>query len=238
MSAKQCILIIEKNGDIKKTMVKEIKRDELHKKCGLKTNDGFELLHTWSIDIEDGEYKIEIYGKKTGRVGNENKFELPPPVDSLLLYGSMAVLVSKDNEFVEIEEQDFQDIIETLMGGFEDIGDEDTISETSDMNDDDDLDNAKFTKNGYVKDGFVVNSDGDDEDDDEDDEELESEEEEDEIVNKKHKKHAAKKKNEDETKPAKKRTRQITAIKNYLEHLKMSFPQMTSEDELKEESYI
>lgn len=237
MSAKQCILIIEKNGDIKKTMVKEIKRDELYKKCGLKTNDGFELLHTWSIDIEDGEYKIEIYGKKTGRAGNENKFELPPPVDSLLLYGSMAVLVSKDNSFVEIEEQDFQDIIETLMGGFEDIGDEDTISETSDINDDD-LDNTKYTKNGYIKDGFVVNSDDDEEELDDDEEELDDDDDEDEIANKKHKKHTAKKKHDDETKPAKKRSRQITAIKNYLEHLKMSFPQMSSEDELKEESYI
>jgi len=116
MSKQQKIsfIIIEKNGDIKKTLVKEINRDELYKKCGLKTADGFELLHTWSMDIEDGEYKIEIFGKKTGRAGSENKFELPPPLDSTLLFGNLAVLVSQDGKYVELKNKIFKTLSKLL----------------------------------------------------------------------------------------------------------------------------
>ena len=64
-------------------------------------------------------------------------------------------------------------VYEHLFGGFEDIDDPDSEAEYSE----DELDSVpaeKKTKNGYLKDGFVVDAD------DESDDDLESEEDEDE----------------------------------------------------------
>ena len=81
------VLIIEKNGSIKELAIKTWVEADLYKKAGFKTKDGFKCYTTWGATIEDITYSISLYGKTTGKANQENKYELPPPLDSTLFFG-------------------------------------------------------------------------------------------------------------------------------------------------------
>lgn len=178
------IVVIDKSGNLKTTSVKDFSEDALYKKVGLKSGEGFVLQHTWGA--EDGlDQSIKLYAKKTGRAGQENKYDLPPPVDEVLFFGS-CVLVGcdlKTGNIVDLEEEDWEEIYEFLFGGFEDLGSEDSDDDEEDIDTEDELEAiqkttgavVKQTKQGYAKDGFIVDDDEEDDTEDDDDESEESE---------------------------------------------------------------
>ena len=170
-------IIIEKTGSLKNA--KTIDLVDLYKKCGFKSNEGFSLNHAWSVEFNDTEYKLEIYGKITGRANTENKYEFPPPIDNVLFFGSCAAVLYVNNKMTDMGSQEFKDIMDHLYGGYSDIGGSDE-EEDDEEEDEDDIGVPK-TKHGYVKDDFVVSSDAEDDDDDgsdeEDEEIVESDEE-------------------------------------------------------------
>ena len=161
------ILIVEKNGSIKELNVKAYQESELYKKAGLKNPEGFIMHTSWSAEINGTKYTVQLYGKTEGKANQENKFEFPPPVDSVLFFGNCVLVNVVDNVVKDLREKEWEQIYEFLYGGFEDIEEEDSEDEEDS---DDDL---PKTKEGYVKDDFIV-------DDDESEESVESEEEEDE----------------------------------------------------------
>jgi hypothetical protein len=183
------IIIIEKNGDIKEQNIKNVEKNELYKKAGLKTNKGFSLQTTWSIELNSKNYNIELYGKLEGGAKQENKYEFPPPVDSVLYFGNCILINTNESEIVNLSKKEWKEIYEMLYGGFEDLDDED------DEDDDeyDDMDGSLIlTKEGYEKDGFVVDKDDTDiSDEDEEEDDISSEEE---IVCKKKKRKPVSKK--------------------------------------------
>lgn len=155
------IIIVEKTGVIKSQTIKEYKEDELYKKAGFKSGDGFEDRTNWNVDINDQKYSIHVFGKISGRAGQENKYDFPPPIDNTLFFGA-CILVNKSEsgDAVNLSSKEWEAIYEHLFGGFEDLGDEDT----SDDEDDEDADIPR-TKEGYAKDGFVVDDDAVEDDD-------------------------------------------------------------------------
>ena len=83
---------------------------------------------------------------------------------------------AKNNNVVDLEDEEWKKLYEHLFGGFEDLGDEDSLSEEEDIPDE------LKTKHGYLKDGFVVSSDAEDDDeeyvpDNDDEEELDLDDE-------------------------------------------------------------
>jgi hypothetical protein len=162
-------IIVEKTGSLKNAKTTD-DTNELYKKCGFKTAEGFSLAHTWSVEFNDTEYKLEIYGKVTGRANTENKYEFPPPIDNVLFFGSCAAILYVNEKMTDMGTQEFKDIMDHLYGGYSDIGD----SEDEDEDEEDDTGLPK-TKHGYVKDDFVVSSDAEDEDDFSEEEEEEEE---------------------------------------------------------------
>ena len=58
----KCI-IIDKNATLTQTKMKEIKIDDLYKKCGFKSSKDFFCQTSWSTDNDKN--KIYLYGKKT-----------------------------------------------------------------------------------------------------------------------------------------------------------------------------
>lgn len=175
------IVVIEKSGTVKTVSVKEFSENTLYKKAGFKSGDGFLLQHTWGQ--EDGlDQSIKLYAKKAGKAGQENKYDFPPPVDETLFFGA-CILVGSDLEtgkVVDLEEDDWEEIYEFLFGGFEDLDSEDSEDDDDDdVETDDEIETiqkttgivVQQTKQGYVKDGFIV-----------DDEETEEEEEDDDSV--------------------------------------------------------
>ena len=180
------ILIVEKSGVIKETSLKTFSESDLYKKAGFKTNDGFKCQHKWTMEIDGESTNVSLFAKTNGRAGQENKYDFPPPVDTVLFFGACVLVANVIEDGLScgtLKKNRWEAIYEALFGGFEDIGDEDSeISE-------DDVDaDVPRTKDGYVKDGFIVDDDDDEDDDDEDDDDEDDDDEddddEDEIVEK------------------------------------------------------
>ena len=174
-------IIVEKSGSLKNAKTTDLV--DLYKKCGFKTNEGFSLAHSWSVDFNDTEYKMEVYGKITGRANTENKYEFPPPIDNVLFFGNCAAVLYVNDKMTDMGTQEFKDIMDHLYGGYSDIGD----SDEEEDEDEEDILGLPKTKDGYVKDDFVVSSDAEDEDNNSSEEEEEIIESDEEIKPKKKK---------------------------------------------------
>jgi hypothetical protein len=169
------IIVVEKNSTLKSTKIREYDENELYKKSGSKSPDGFNKRATWKLYIQSKKYIVDMFGKISGRAGQENKYDFPPPADQTLYFGS-CVLVCKDenHEICNLTESLWKIMYEKLFGGFEDIGDDDSEEEEEE---DDDI---PRTKEGYVKDGFIVDDcEDENEDENEDDDEVSYDDEDD-----------------------------------------------------------
>jgi hypothetical protein len=195
------VLIITKNGKIDEENVKNINYDndcleKLYKKCGFKKIDDF-IIHCEYINPFDKTKIIKVIGKTVGRVNYENKYDFPPPIDNKLFFGSCALVAydNNTNSYINLTKKEWDILYEALFGGFDNIDDNEQDSE-------DELKNVdkKYLSDGYLLDGFVVETTRicddelseetycdidncfftDDDDDDDDDDEDEDDEDEDE----------------------------------------------------------
>ena len=147
------IIIVKKTGVLGELdWKKNVDLAHIYKKCGFRKNKDFEKRHTWKIN--NNEY-VSLYSKDNGRANTENKYELPPPLDTPLYFGSLAIIKHTDenpsNENCkDISADEWKKIRENLMGGFEDLDEEEEESE------EEYVDPKDLTKQGYKKDGFVV----------------------------------------------------------------------------------
>ena len=169
------VIIIEKNASLRNLRIKQFNSDNLYKKCGFKRSSDFVLKCEWDLTkvYKEFPYIVQLYAKSKGRANNENKYEFPPPVDKQLFFGSCALIAYKPNksnhsnndnihekkqrEYVDLNINTWNIIYERLFGGFEDL----KLTEVSDELEIDELENIpqKYkTKEGYLKDGFIVES--------------------------------------------------------------------------------
>ena len=95
------------------------------------------------------------------RDSNENKYDFPPPVDKELYFGT-TILVNYDenNKINNLSIEIWNKIYEKLFGGFEDLSS--TLQEDEQEEDElEDIDDSFKTKEGYLKDGFVIDDNED-----------------------------------------------------------------------------
>ena len=114
-----------------------------------------ELVGVWK-QKSGGE--LQLWGWREGKAGQENKHELPPPHDEVLLFGDVVVVSAVGGSLRDFTAELWAAFYDEAFGGFEEIGEKD--SDTDD--DDDDV-------------GGDVDDDEDDEDEDEDEDEGEGE---------------------------------------------------------------
>ena len=173
------VVFVSKDASLNEKSVKNIDLKTLHVKCNVK-QDSFGKRHTWKVK---GAY-YTVYAKDTGRHSSENKYDLPPPVDEELYFNTMAILKHSDEKItndnvVDLTKEEWEKTYEHLFGGFENL--DDTSGEMSVDEEEENLSESEKTKQGYKKDGFVVDDDDEDDEDyvpeedeeDEDDEDLE-----------------------------------------------------------------
>ena len=155
------VVIVEKNGTLRNLAVKEFNINELYKKCGFKKSGDFIKQVNWSVKYEGQTYNVSLYAKTEGRHNNENKYEFPPPIDTKLFFGSCALVASLNDEYINLNDEMWSKMYNKLYGGFEDLSktaEEDELEE-------DELEKVpdKYkTKTGYLKDGFIVDSNSED----------------------------------------------------------------------------
>lgn len=184
---KTTIVIVSKTGALSECTVEPKNETTLEdltlllsKKCGFRKPDGFSCYHTWryknkskysfvtgvGVGTHDETVPkyifVDVWAKTDGRAGQENKYELPPPIDELIMFGNMALVARIDKEnAINLTIDLWTKIYEKLFGGFEDL----TLTAIEDENEIDELDTipaCKKTNNGYFKDGFIVEDDSED----------------------------------------------------------------------------
>ena len=155
------IILVNKNASLTEKSVKKLELSTLYKKCSLKSAANFEKRHTWNVD----NYFYSVYAKDNGRANSENKYDLPPPVDEELYFNTMTIIKHTEPEvtngtITDLVKSEWNKVYEKLFGGFEDLDHSEELSD-----DEEDISDSEKTKEGYHKDGFVVD---DEEDNDED----------------------------------------------------------------------
>ena len=162
MSQPLNIIIVERTGTLKMLAIKEFKEEELFKKCGFKKAEDFLKQTEWNVKYDGKKYYIQVFAKADGRANSENKYEFPPPIDTKLFYGCCAIVAYLKNSdgtktYTNLSIPLWDKIYEKLFGGFEYLA----ATAIEDENEEDELANVpkeKKTKQGYLKDGFVVDS--------------------------------------------------------------------------------
>ena len=162
MSQPLNIIIVERTGTLKMLAIKDFKEEELFKKCGFKKAEDFLKQTEWNVKYDGKKYYIQVFAKADGRANSENKYDFPPPIDTKLFYGCCAIVGYLKNSdgtklYTNLNIPLWEKIYEKLFGGFEDLA----ATAIEDENEEDELANVpkeKKTKQGYLKDGFVVDS--------------------------------------------------------------------------------
>jgi hypothetical protein len=150
-------VLIDKHGKCTTKQLRDVSEENLYKKCGFSTEDNFGLIQ--SFKCKDN--YVHLFGKTHGRANTVNKFELPPPVDTNLYYGSIIILATEKkvlniHDVINYTKEKWRIDYEFLMGGFEDIENTDDETESDEM---DEYSDSEKTKEGYLKDEFVVEGD-------------------------------------------------------------------------------
>lgn len=159
-------VLLQKNGDCITKKAKELTIPSFYKKCGFRSENDFKRNHIWSVKLDkNASYLIAVYGKTKGRSGQENKYELPPPLDTTLFYGNIGLLsMTPEGEIQNFTKEEWYKVYNTLYGGFENLSDTKDKDEQEYVDSEDDeanYDSSMLTKSGYLKDNFVVSDESD-----------------------------------------------------------------------------
>ncbi len=160
------VIIVQKDATLSSYQIKEYTEDKLFKKCGFKSPNGFECFATWSARLAGVKHAVKLYGKSTGKALSENKYDFPSPADHTILFGN-ALLVgfvqdpdTNEMNVISLTVEDWKKMEEALLGGVEDLSktaqeDEMEVDELAELSP------SLKTKDGYLKDGFIVSSSSD-----------------------------------------------------------------------------
>ena len=159
LSIANCILV-SKRGTLKDIHLTNVEHSQQHynKLCGTPPTYLKSFTHHATWVVKKFNISIELWGRLNGRAGQENKYEFPPPVDNHLFFGD-CLLVSMDAE--PFTGAIWKKVHAHLFGGFKDL-----TNRTIEKYDNDEIDeletvpSKKKTRDGYLKDGFIVDDGG------------------------------------------------------------------------------
>ena len=159
------VVVISTKGDLVEKNAADLDVSSLCKAAGGVPGSSFARRATWVATADEEKISISLHARDAGRAGNENKYELPPPLAEPLYYGKMVVTGKHDDAPLDMSVALWRAVREKLFGGFEDLGSSSSSSSEEEIPPD------LATKEGYMLDGFVVEDEDEDDDDDEEDDE-------------------------------------------------------------------
>jgi len=133
------IILVEKNATLKTLTVKDFKESELFTKCGFKKSEDFQKQTKWTCNG----YEVSVYGKKNGRANNENKYDFPPPIDSIVFFGTCCIVAKKHEKMENLTLELWEKIYEKLFGGFDDLS-------LTALADEEEQDELEFVSNSFI----------------------------------------------------------------------------------------
>ena len=111
------IVLVDKGGTIKTVKIKDNSRNNLYKKCGIRSDKDFKCHTKWNVTLSGEKHRIELWGRTEGKANTENKYDFPPPMDNSLFFGSCC-LVKVDintNLLVNLTQELWEKIYEKLL---------------------------------------------------------------------------------------------------------------------------
>lgn len=93
----------------------------------IKKNKNIIQLNKWKYNNFD----YVLYGCEKGDAGEENKYDLPPPVDCELYFNDLYIIKYDKNAIIDLSVQEYNIFYNDSFGGFEDIIDTDNEDEDS-----------------------------------------------------------------------------------------------------------
>jgi len=168
------IIIIDKSGEITEKNIKSYNAEQSYKLCGFRNPDNFQQRNVWKVNYKKKRYNIELWAKNSGKSNYENKYEFPPPVDKEMYFSKCLIICKENKEVVDLTKEMWNEIYNNLYGGFDDINNtmDDDENEKDELCD---ISKEKKTKDGYLKDNFVVDCDNDSDGDSDSDSDSDSE---------------------------------------------------------------
>jgi hypothetical protein len=147
-------IIVSKTGALKEIYLidTELNKDHYKKLCATPPTYEKSFKHQTTWRIKKYSTEVELWARTDGRAGQENKYEFPPPIDEFLFFGD-CVLISRAPFSAVL----WKKMHAHLFGGFEDL----TQLADNDDNEPDELaaiSKKKKTRDGYLKDGFIVDT--------------------------------------------------------------------------------
>ena len=95
---------------------------------------------TWKAGGAAGLTTLHLFAYKTGKAGTENKHELPPPHDTVLLFGDAVMFATgADSKFIKFNGADFTRWYNSAFGGFDDVGSEDSATDDEESDEEEEL---------------------------------------------------------------------------------------------------
>ena len=120
------------------------------------------------------DYTVHLFGYKTGKADTENKHEIPPPHDKVLLFGEAVVFatLNKTGVLATFGSADYTKFYNETLGGFDDIGSEDSDTEEEEEDEDgEEVEEEAAAEEEAIEDD-VSSSESESEEEEEDEEET------------------------------------------------------------------
>lgn len=133
----------------------------------LRKKKAAELIGSWKAKDNTGQ--LQLWGWREGKAGTENKHELPPPHDEVLLFSDAVIVLVTGGSAVDFTAEMWSLFYDDAFGGFEELGDKDSEEEEEEEEEDEEDDG------GGDDDGGDADEDEDENEEDEEDEEDEGE---------------------------------------------------------------
>lgn len=115
--------------------------------------------------------QLQLWGWRDGKAGTENKHELPPPHDEVLLFGDAVIVSVTGGNVADFTAENWATFYDDAFGGFEDIGEKGSVDDEEEEEDSGD------EEDGDAEDEEEEGDEGDEDGDAEEEDEEEGEEE-------------------------------------------------------------
>jgi DNA-directed RNA polymerase subunit M/transcription elongation factor TFIIS len=102
-----------------------------------------DTIGTWSWKDGGSVTTLHLFGYKTGKAGTENKHELPPPHDTVLLFGDAVLFATRGATFMKFNSAEFTRWYNNAFGGFDDVGSEDSDTDEEDEEEEEEMEEVQ-----------------------------------------------------------------------------------------------
>ena len=168
-------LLLTAKGEVKQAKITasgSLTLDDIQKHLKKKTEVDYIGNYTYKSKY------LHLFGYQKGKAGTENKHELPPPHDSLLVFGDILVVVtlSPDDYSIPIafKTDEYEAFYTSAFGGFDSLEEEEEEEEEAEEAEAE-AEDVPDIPDDAVEDGVAAAEDDDEEEDEEEEEEEEAE---------------------------------------------------------------